>query len=119
MKDKVLQYLVEKGEASPHEIAESTGFSRQYVQRKLLDLLDNTQVIKIGKPPLVYYQIIEKPKELAGENVEESDRLFLEGQFIEITEDGRFLEGLEAFTYPPNPKPENCHSRLGTGQGGT
>jgi len=99
MKDRVLQYLVEKGEATPHEIAESTGYSRQYVQRKLLDLLDNTQVIKIGKPPLVYYQIIEKPKELAGENVEESDRLFLEGQFIEITEDGRLLEGVEAFIY--------------------
>jgi len=99
MKDRVLQYLVEKGEATPHEIAESTGYSRQYVQRKLLDLLDNTQVIKIGKPPLVYYQIIEKPKELVGENVEESDRLFLEGQFIEITEDGRLLEGVEAFTY--------------------
>jgi len=99
MKDRVLQYLVEKGEATPHEIAESTGFSRQYVQRKLLDLLDNTQVIKIGKPPLVYYQIIEKPKELVGEIVEESDRLFLEGQFIEITEDGRLLEGVEAFIY--------------------
>lgn len=99
MKDRVLQYLIDKGEATPHEIAESTGFSRQYVQRKLLDLLDNTQVIKIGKPPLVYYQIIEKPKELAGEIVEESDRLFLEGQFIEITEDGRLLEGMEAFIY--------------------
>ena len=115
MKDRVLQYLIDKGEATPHEIAESTGFSRQYVQRKLLDLLDNTQVIKIGKPPLVYYQIIEKPKELVGENVEESDRLFLEGQFIEITEDGRFLEGLEAFIYLTNPKPENCDSKLGTG----
>ena len=99
MKDRVLQYLVEKGEATPHEIAESTGYSRQYVQRKLLDLLDNTQVIKIGKPPLVYYQIIEKPKELTGEIIEESDRLFLEGQFIEITEDGRLLEGMEAFIY--------------------
>jgi len=56
MKDKVLQYLIQKSEATPNEIAESTGFSRQFVQRKLLKLLDNQQVIKIGKQPLVYCQ---------------------------------------------------------------
>jgi hypothetical protein len=99
MKDKILQYLILKGEATPSEIAESTGFSRQYVQRKLLDLLDQKQLIKIGKPPLVFYQIIEKPKDQTEENVDEADRQFLEGQFIEITEDGRLLEGLEAFAY--------------------
>jgi hypothetical protein len=99
MKDKVLQFLIAKGEAAPHEIAESTGLSRQYVQRKLLDLLDQKEVIKIGRPPLVFYQIIEKLKDLTDENVNEADREFLKGQFIEITEDGRLLEGLEAFNH--------------------
>jgi hypothetical protein len=99
MKDKVLQFLIQKGEATPHEIAEATGFSRQYVQRKLLDLLERREIIKIGKPPLVFYQILEKPTPTLEEIVNEEDRHFLKDQFIEITEDGRLLEGLEAFSY--------------------
>ena len=99
MKDKVLQFLIQKGEATPHEIADATGFSRQYVQRKLLDLLERREIIKIGKPPLVFYQILEKPTPTLEEIVNEEDRHFLKDQFIEITEDGRVLEGLEAFSY--------------------
>lgn len=99
MRDKIFQFLTERGEATPHEISEHTGFSRQYVQRKLLDLLESKEVIKIGKPPLVFYQIIEKPGDSNQEIIDDADRRFLEELFIEITEDGRLLEGVDAFSY--------------------
>jgi len=99
MKNPIYNYLKEKGEATPHEIAEQTGFSRQYVQRKLAELIDAKQVIKLGKPPLVFYQFVESSVHVNEEQVSEADQHFLKQHFVEVTEDGRLLEGLEGFAH--------------------
>ncbi|MBK8398305.1 MAG: hypothetical protein IPL26_24075 [Leptospiraceae bacterium] len=99
MKNKILQLLLEKGEANPREIADYTGFSRQYVHKKLSQLLDSKEVIKIGTPPLVFYQINSNRRVEETEVIGENDKSFLKEHFIEITEDGSLLEGLEAFAY--------------------
>ncbi len=99
MKNKILQFLIDKGEANPTEISEITGYSRQYVHKKLSQLLDSKEVIKIGTPPLVFYQINSAPRAEETEVIGEKDKSFLKEHFIEITEDGSLLEGLEAFAY--------------------
>ena len=99
MENKILSFLTENGEATPNQIAESTGFSRQYVHRKLADLLEFGAVLKLGKAPLVYYQIQKKSLPTLTEEISATDQAFLKANFIEISEDGRLLEGLDAFAY--------------------
>jgi len=99
MKEKILKILQEKGESTPSEISEITGYSRQYVHRKLLELLESDEILKIGKPPLVFYQKREIKSVLPEEEISQEDRFLLGEKFIEITEDGRILEGLPAFEH--------------------
>lgn len=99
MNDKILQFLLEEGEATPNQIVEKTGFSRQYIHRILADLQAQGKVIKLGRPPLVYYQAVKVETTKTEEEVSVTDREFLQADFIEITEDGRLLEGLDAFSY--------------------
>tara|TARA_R110002050_G_scaffold244268_1_gene380871 strand:+ start:26780 stop:27736 length:957 start_codon:yes stop_codon:yes gene_type:complete len=95
MKEKILQYLKVHLEASPKEIADAVGCSRQLVHRYLTQLLANSQVEKIGKPPLVFYQFTDKQISKVAEEVSEYETL----DFIEITVDGRYLKGIKAFQY--------------------
>ncbi len=74
MREKILKILQEKGESTPAEISEVTGFSRQYVHKKLLELLESDEILKIGKPPLVFYQKKEIKSVLPEEGISQEDR---------------------------------------------
>lgn len=99
MEQKILKLLEVRGEATPGEIADSLGISRQYAHRKLQELLESKKIIKIGRAPLVYYQILNESRSPERDSVSDGDRLFLQDHFIEITEDGRLLAGYDAFSY--------------------
>jgi len=95
MKNKILKFIQDNLEASPKELSDVLGISRQLVHRYLGRLVDEGALVKIGKPPLVYYQINTLPISM----VAEDEVGYGEVDFIEITVDGRCLKGLEAFKY--------------------
>lgn len=95
MKQKILKYIEEHLEASPKEISYALAISRQLAHRYLGKLLEEGLIVKIGKPPLVFYQMNTQPISL----VTEEESHYGDLDFIEITVDGRYLKGLEAFKY--------------------
>lgn len=102
MKKDILNYLKLNLEATPKQISNNFGVSRQLVHRYLAQLLAEGKLSKIGKSPLVYYQYIEKKTVKATSNaqvVEDVNHEYNEIDFIEITVDGRYLKGIEAFEY--------------------
>jgi DNA-binding transcriptional ArsR family regulator len=98
MKEDLLAYILKQTEATPNEMAIHFGVSRQMIQRHLKHLLDNGAVIKIGRPPHVFYRVVEQTKNNI-HHFSTEDQEFLNEHFIEITNTGEYLKGEEAFLY--------------------
>lgn len=98
MKENILEFLTNNGEATPAEIANKLDISRQLTHRYLKKLLQDKQIIKIGSAPNVYYKIVQKPNATTID-LPEDDITFLEKNFIEITTSGQLLTGVEAFNH--------------------
>jgi len=54
---RIIEYILEKTEASVNQIVLHLGFSPQAVHRQLKTLVAEGELVKFGTPPRVYYQI--------------------------------------------------------------
>ncbi len=100
MKNKILHLLKELGEMSVFELSERLGISRQMLHRHLKSLIETKQVIKIGKSPKVFYRFIEiEKKEEAVVLISNEAKEYIDDYFIQITEQGKLLSGIVAFSY--------------------
>jgi len=59
-KEQIYQYIKTHHKARVDDLWRGVGFSRQLVQRKLKELIEENVVQKSGKPPLVFYQLMPK-----------------------------------------------------------
>jgi len=59
-KEQIYQYIKTRQKARVNDLWREVGFSRQLVQRKLKELIEENVVQKSGKPPLVFYQLMPK-----------------------------------------------------------
>jgi hypothetical protein len=96
---QIVIYLKEHFEASPNELFEKIGISRQMLHRVLNKLLQEKTLEKIGRPPKVFYRIsqrveFQKSKE---ETISDNEKEFLVEHFNLFTETGNELNGIEAF----------------------
>lgn len=98
MEGNIVNLLIAEGEKTPKELSMSLNLSRQLIHRYLKKLAENKTIVKTGKSPKVYYSIptfVTQPTVLgAAINID-----LVNEHFIEITADGRFLTGIEAFEY--------------------
>ncbi|MBK9330704.1 MAG: HTH domain-containing protein [Sphingobacteriales bacterium] len=95
-KQKIINLLKNRKELQSGEIADETGFSRQYIHRVLNELLEENIVIKVGRPPLTYYKCSEPEIIKASVHIPKEQQLFLQQHFLWISEKGEKLEGKEA-----------------------
>jgi len=98
MNDKIIDFIQQKEEATPKEISEYLGLSRQMTHRYLKALLHQNKIFKIGSAPNVYYKAVEIKSKNYG-LLDEEDSFYLQNNFIEITNSGQLLKGEEAFLY--------------------
>jgi hypothetical protein len=99
LKAQLIDYLEDQGGASVKELHDYFAVSRQIIHRHLKDLLSEEKIIKIGKSPRVFYQIAEKRPVIDTSEFNIEELRVLSESFIEITDDGRMLEGIEAFAW--------------------
>jgi phosphoribosylpyrophosphate synthetase len=98
MEDKLLEFILSQQEVKPKDVSEFLGISRQMTHRYLKSLLQKNRISKIGSAPNVFYKINER-NQIENNTLSENDRNFLEQNFIEITNAGKFLRGVFAFQY--------------------
>jgi hypothetical protein len=98
LKEKIIAFIRSQGEASPKEIADYFGLSRQMTHRYLKALLGQGKLEKMGLPPKVFYQA-KAHHNISPEGLDAEDAEWLQKNFIEITNRGQLLEGQEAFKY--------------------
>ena len=77
-KQHIINILKNKKELQSGEIADETGFSRQYIHRVLNELVEENVVVKVGKPPLTYYKYKELEQTQASIHIPREQQLFLQ-----------------------------------------
>ena len=99
VENQIFVYLNTHFEASPKEMADSIAVSKQIIHRVLARLIDTGEIEKLGRAPKVYYRLKEKvkTKSAAADEINDTEKAFLQDNFNLFTETGNQLEGIEAF----------------------
>ena len=99
IKNKIEILFEEKIELTANTIASELNISNQYVHRILNQLVESNKIERIGRPPKTIYRIkdVTIPNNLVNGIISKEKQIFLEENFLLITELGQMLKGLEAF----------------------
>jgi len=99
IKDKIIQLFEERNELSVSEIANELLVSKQMIHNVLNNFVAINYIEKFGTTPKTIYKIKQATNDfkVAVNEVSEEYKLFLEVNFLSITEIGNMLSGLEAF----------------------
>jgi len=96
--EKILQFIQDQGEVSAKDLTSYVGISERAIFKQLSKLIDTGKLIKIGKPPKVFY----KTKLIRTGNKDELKiqsgiKEVIERNFLYITPLGEYFLGLEGF----------------------
>ncbi len=97
--DKIINYIIDKGQASGNEIANYLGITTRAVRKQLNNLLEEGRVYKIGRPPKVFYLIKREKEQALAETVSKDLKKVIEDNFLVITPSGERAEGFDGFVY--------------------
>jgi len=95
--NKILAFIESKGKAAPKEIVDYLSISRQAVAKQLSKLLEQGKINKIGKPPKVFYAILEQKPFRNEYAVSKEAKQTIESNFLNITAIGEAKKGWEGF----------------------
>ena len=103
VKTNIIDLFQKSKELTVKELTETLGVSKQMVHIALNQLMDEKLIQKLGRAPKTVYRLLEADKqsfvttEIPEVTSEESE--FLQRNFLQITETGNLLEGIEAFDH--------------------
>jgi hypoxanthine-guanine phosphoribosyltransferase/DNA-binding transcriptional ArsR family regulator len=94
---KILSYIKTKGQVSPAELSIYLNINRQATHRQIKRLLDSGLISKAGKPPKVFYSLVETKKINTDIKIDNKSKKIINENFLLITPSGERKEGMEAF----------------------
>lgn len=99
VKNEIISLFDQKIELSANTIVSELNISSQYVHRILKQLVERNEIEKIGLPPKTIYRKMEVQilSEVPRAIISKEKELFLNQNFILITEVGQLLDGVDAF----------------------
>jgi hypothetical protein len=101
-KDKIIAYIRYHGQARAQDLFETLGISRVAVHRQLKKLLEEGVLVRVGKPPIVFYTL---SPDVAVTQTSETGHLpaytqqIIDAHFLSITPDGKLLYGMVGFVH--------------------
>ena len=98
-REKILNFIQERGKARAEDIRREFGYSRGLIHRYLKNLLDSGLVHKAGKAPLVFYIPTIPSKETFNEalQIEQNKIDFVNSNYLYITAQGEIIPGFSGF----------------------
>ncbi|MCX6763194.1 MAG: HTH domain-containing protein [Candidatus Moranbacteria bacterium] len=97
--EKIIAYLKLKKQVSINELVDYLEISRMGVSKQLSNLIAENKLVKIGRPPKVFYMIKEE-KMPAGEIVlDKKTKNIIDKNYLIITPSGERKEGIAGFAY--------------------
>lgn len=102
---KILDFIGKNRQSTPNQITEFLGISYQMTHRHLKSLLEKGVLIKLGKPPKVYYSLKQDSVSVIPSiSVDTTTIDSINENFTLITPDGNEIEGTQGFS-------NWCHDR--------
>ncbi len=92
--DKIVEIVKKQGRVRVHDLVSKLGLSNVALHKQLKKLVLNNQLIKIGKPPLVFYSISEKAVRTT---VDDKYQKFIDQHYLRVTPQGEMLRGAIGF----------------------
>lgn len=98
--EKIVAYLKLKGQVSVGDLVDYLQISRMGVSKQLSNLVAEDKLIKIGRPPKVFYMIKEE-KAISKQEIVANKKTakLIENNYLIITPSGERKEGLNGFDY--------------------
>ena len=100
-RENIIALFREFSELNVKEISDKLNISRQTVHTILNSLLDEKLVEKLGRSPKTVYRLkgSQQSAQPVIPEIAETDKKFLEKNFLVVNDSGEMLEGIEAFDY--------------------
>lgn len=95
--DKIIEYIKNRGQATASDLTEHLGISRQAVHRQISRLQEEGLIYKIGRPPKVFYLIVEDKVKKEDNAVDVKTKKIIDENFLNITASGERQEGFAGF----------------------
>lgn len=98
--EKIIEYIKKNEQATGSELADFLELSDRAIRKQLASLLEKKVLIKIGKPPRVYYLIKKKEMdEKIGSEIDIDIKKKIDERYLIITPTGERKAGFEGFVY--------------------
>jgi hypothetical protein len=99
IRDKIIKLLRQHGELSVKEMIDLLHVSKQAIHKSITQLLEDNEVLKLGKVPKTIYRLkSQQPIAAINTSAGSVEIDFLKKNFLLITETGEIKEGLEGFS---------------------
>ncbi|MBU3979517.1 hypothetical protein KJ980_07695 [Patescibacteria group bacterium] len=94
---RILDYIRINKQAKVVDLVRDISITNSAVHRQLNKLLERGEIMKVGKPPVVFY-ILKEKGEVITTSVPSEVREFINKNYIYVSPAGEFLTGIEGFT---------------------
>lgn len=90
----IVKIVSKQGRVRAHDLVKKLNLSNVAVHKQLKKLVEDGKLIKIGKPPLVYYAVSKEKSKVV---VFDKHQKFIKNNYLKVTPQGEMLWGVEGF----------------------
>lgn len=94
---RILGYIRTNRQARAVDLVRNIGITNSAVHRQLNKLLGQGEIMRVGKPPVVFYILKDKEKTITA-SIPTEIQEFINKNYIYVSPMGEFLAGMEGFT---------------------
>lgn len=98
-KDKIIEYITQKKQATPHELAAHLQISKRAIFKQLKNLSESNILDKIGRPPKVFYILKKNVKAAPPLVIDSKIKRLINQNYLIVTPTGEQKNGLPGFIY--------------------
>lgn len=101
-REKIIEYITRHQQARVHDLHKALLLSTAAIHRHLKKLLQAGTILRVGKPPLVFYALPPSTKAVqvqAWGGLPADVKKIIDTHFLSVTPDGKLLYGTEGFDY--------------------
>jgi hypothetical protein len=97
--EKIIEYIRQKNQASARELADFLELSDRAVFKQLDNLSAEKKLVKIGRPPRVFYLLSEGKVEEKTAELDSKTKKIIEENYLIITPAGERKQGTDGFAH--------------------
>ena len=95
--DQILNYISKNKKARVNDLWTELGFSRQLIQKQLKIMVNQGTLVKVGRPPLVFYQLASENQLDSTSSVPAEIVSYIDKEYLYVSPLGEVIYGFDGF----------------------